>query len=749
MVRKNRVRGWLTLSALTGCAIASNVTGCGGSGTTATSLTEDAGADSPSEGGGSSSGDATASSSGGEDASSSGGDGGEDATGSSSGGEAGEDSSSSSGGEAGADSSSSSGGEAGADGSSSSGGEAGADGSSGGSSEAGADAGDGSAPCVSGNACALGNGSNGICVSGTCSQCDSGGSSTGPDSACSTAYSGTYVCASGVCVQGNCSGPSDTYCATLSGTPTCGFSIPNTCGGCTSDGQCASGHICVVDAFDAGEQLGACVSANQGGCGASSSNTTCPANPADECCAGSCYAGNCCIISSSPTGCAGLSGTTCAANSPSEVVGGGVCTACAAVTGNPYYYVDPEHGNDQAGTGSNSAVGCAFRTITRALQFIGGSPITGTQIIILGGTVDAGAPVTIPSPSQDGGASAERFPITLGTNIELTSKGGPVRIEVPAASEGFILSGASSMITSGSGSLITIDGQQNTANAGIVATSASATIAGITVQDFENEAVLVATTGAAGASLTIGANTSLSNNAGDGLLVQSGTATATGVTGEPILFNNNGTHGVRVTATGIVSLTGQLGATPPTTATIVMQGNTTAGVWVENTTATTQSTLTGIASVAGAANGIRIIPGSNVKLRGSWVLGNAGNGVLVSNNAGTTTTVTNINLGNGVAGGDAGGNTLQAVTGGNGGAGICLDLPATATGISLNALGNTFGGVNCETTATTLTSGALTGVTGTGRACGGGVDIGGTPLAATSSILVTANKINVSMCTYN
>lgn len=713
MRKQHSTRQWLVLGALTGCALVTHVSGCGGSGATASGggLGQDGGLDGTSDG---AEGSATSSSSGASE-------GGQDSatSGSSSGGDAAEDVS----------------GEDVAEGGGSSGGDAGSDGN--------ADAGDGFVACTPGSACVQDNGTGGICGSdGTCGACDSGGNSTGPDSSCTAAYGGTgnpYACAAGTCVAGNCSGPSDTYCASLgAGTPTCGFATPNVCGGCTSDGDCPSGDVCVAASFDAGVTRGACIAANQGGCGAAASNTSCPANPEDECCSGSCYSGNCCILSGSPTGCAGMAGTTCAANTPGETTGGGVCTSCTAVSGEPHYFVDPEHGDDTAGTGNGTQVGCAFKTITRALAVIGSSPLVGTEVIVLGGTLDAGAPVPV--------SAGEHFPIALGSNVTLTSQGGPVVVEVPStgAGEGFVLSGNPSTITSGTGAAITIDGQ-NAAKTGLIAISGSASVAGISVQGFASAGILVATTGTTAAALTIGAGTSLSNNAGDGLLVQSGTATATGTSAStPILFNGNGMHGIRVTGSGVIAITGHPGATPPSTSDLVLSGNTTAGVWVENTTATTQSSLTGVVSTAGAANGIRIIPGSSVKVRGSWVLGNTDNGIDVENSTGSSTTVTNIDLGAAAgadAGGDAGQNTVQTTgSGANGGAGICFRLPTGTLGVTLKAEGNVFGAADCATTASTL-------VVGTNHACGGagGVDVGGT-ISATTSLL--GNKVDVTRCSY-
>ena len=248
------------------------------------------------------------------------------------------------------------------------------------------------------------------------------------------------------------------------------------------------------------------------------------------------------------------------------------------------------------------------------------------------------------------------------------------------------------------------------------------------------------------ASLTIGKGVWVTGNAGDGLLVQSGTATLNNTTGTLNLadvFSNNGAHGIRVAGSGVLDLTGSPGASPPGTSTVIVTNNTTAGIWIENPTATIQSVISGVTSTTSSAgNGMRIVPGSNVKVRGSWLLHNALNGIDVENNTGgTSSAIASINLGNGTAGGDAGGNILQDVTAAkaNGQAGLCLRLPLTATGLTLMALGNTFqNGAVCTaagTGGTLVTSGAHT--------CAGGVDVGGT-IAATDAGL--GNKIDVTTC---
>ncbi len=612
-----------------------------------------------------------------------------------------------------------------------------------------ADAGDGAVPCTNGSACSINN-LNGVCVAGACAPCDSadgGATSLGSDTACTTAYGGAtrpYVCIAGSCAEGNCT--ADSACAAP--TPTCGFATPNFCGGCTSDGQCSSSQICVTAT---GSTQGSCVLASAGGCTTNQSNAVCPDNAADECCAGTCSPGNCCIAAGVPTGCTGQASVTCKPDAPSEQNGGGICTACAAVTGAaPVYYVDPVHGSDVQGTGNNSvSEACAFQTVTRALQVIGTTPLANTTIDIVGGTTDAGVVTVTGVAAGTPGPGQELFPLTLRASITVTNSAGPVTIEVPARAgggptTGFVLTGASSAIVGGSAGALVVDGQAQAASVGVLVQTPGASLTDVTVQNFAT--VDVEVNGAATASaLAVGSGVQCLG-AGDGLLVTGPGASATvtpGAGGHPILFNGNTAHGIRVIGGGILTVTGTVGATPPSSSTVVANGNGIAGIWIQTASAT-QSVISGVVSTGSTAgNGIRIIPGSNVQVRNSWLLGNShGNGIDIENNGGGVGTVNTIDLGTGTTGAAAGGNVLQSVSGANpnAGAGICLTLPGADTPVTLMAEGNIFQNeVNCGTTAAAL-------VTRPGLGCAGGADVGGT-IVATAAAAGTGDKIDVTMCT--
>jgi hypothetical protein len=617
--------------------------------------------------------------------------------------------------------------------------------------DASADAGDAAVLCTNGSACSIDN-LNGVCVAGACAPCDSadgGATSLGSDTACTTAYGGAtrpYVCIAGSCAEGNCT--ANAACAAP--TPTCGFASPNFCGGCTSDGQCPTSQICVTAS---GAARGSCVLASAAGCTTNQSNAVCPDNAADECCGGTCSPGNCCIASGAPTGCTGQAGVACKADAPGELNGGGICTACAAVTGAaPVYYVDPVHGSDVQGTGNNSvSEACAFQTVTRALQVIGTTPLVDTTIDIVGGTTDAGVVTVTGVATGTPATGQELFPLTLRANITVTNSAGPVTIEVPARAggvptTGFVLTGASSAIVGGSGGALVVDGQAQAASVGVLVQTPGASLTDVTVQNFAT--VDVEVNGATAASaLAIGSGVQCLGSGVEGLLITGAGASATvtpGVGGHPILFNGNTAHGIRVMTGGILTLTGTVGATPPSSSTVVANGNGIAGIWVQTASAT-QSVITGVVSTGSTAgNGIRIIPGSNVQVRNSWLLGNShGSGIDVENNGGAVVgTVNNIDLGTGTTGAAAGGNVLQAVSGGNpnANAGICLTLPGADTPVTLMAEGNIFqNGANCATTADTL-------VTRPGFGCAGGADVGGS-IVATAAAAGTGDKIDVTMCT--
>lgn len=585
-------------------------------------------------------------------------------------------------------------------------------------SDAPADAPSDAAPsCGADNTPCSNNGADGLCKSMVCSAC------TDPtdDSNCKAAYgnggSPSWLCLSGTCTPGDCRTNAD--CANNPNGGLCGVSTPNFCGKCTSDSQC-SGATPVCNTT-----TGQCVT---GTCTPNANNppATCSVNANDMCCTGVCQpstgANACCPGASSNAYCTGKLGVvaSCVNN---------VCTACPVVS-NGQYVVDPVNGSDSAGTGAGTQ-GCAFKTITRALQVIGSAPALPTTISIAGpSTVSAG----------------ETFPIALPTNVTVTSSGGAVTISVPAGKSGFTLSKPLSGISGGAGAALTISGS-STATVGVVATTGSTSttqLANVTISDFLNAGILVNGSGvlSIGAGVTSTANGTSSNRSPGLHVTGSGNAIVNVPAGStPTHFDGNTSHGILVDGTGYLTLTGSVTNAQAGEGTVTANGNFVAGLWIGQTpgNAVPQNVITGLVSYGTTnGNGMRFLAGSNVKLRNSASLAAVnGSGIDVSF---TTVSgvrnndVSKIDLG---AAGDPGNNYVQNVAGAgnNGAAGICLDLsPNSGT---LKAQGNQFRTANCASQAAQLTANKK----GCGNAaCAGGLcDVG-----YTSSV---GNTIDTTMCT--
>jgi hypothetical protein len=593
-------------------------------------------------------------------------------------------------------------------------------GSEGEGGEGGSDDGGASCPSATPSPCVNPNtGNNDFCSNDSaCDPCID----VADDMNCTTAYgsaSSAYLCLAGACSPGDCRTNGD--CATNARGSLCGVTTPNLCGTCTADSQCAS-----VDPTTpvCDTTTGQCAS---GACTPSASNppAACPVNSSDICCTGVCQASGeanaCCPGPGANAYCAALLGNNAAACI------GAVCTACPVVTGTAYS-VDPVQGSDQAGTGNASVAGCAFKTITRALQVVGKSPLLATTIRVLGpSTVNAG----------------ETFPVVVPANVVITTSLGPVTVKVPAMQAGFSLAAANSGIAGGPGASVTIDGQNAIATYAIVASTGSRTttlISNLTVTGFLDDGILVNTTG----TLSIGPGvTSTSNGTAaarkSGLHVTAGGHAIIDVPlgSAPAHFDANTSHGILVDGSGYVTLTGAVTSATAGAGTVTANANFAAGLWVSQTPgAPPPNVITGLVSFgATSGNGMRFLAGSNVKLRGSVSLNNQASGVLVSG-AAASNDVAQIDLGN-PTGGDYGNNTFQEPAGSanNGGAGICLSL--TANSGTLLGAGNVFGAVNCAagTGMLTINRGACGNAACAGRIC----DLG---------VIGPGNDINVARCVH-
>ena len=612
-------------------------------------------------------------------------------------------------------------------------------------SSSGADASDGSASCAPENGPCSNDGTAGLCRSGSCLPCVD----SVDDAACTAAYGGasaSYLCLAGICTPGDCR--TDADCASNPNGGLCGVSTPNACGKCVNDQQCAGstgGSVCNTGTGQC--VVGTCPA--EAGISLGGAPAACPINAADICCTTMCQpapgTNACCDGPNAAAYCATKLGD------PQAACLNNLCTVCPQATGNNYL-VDPVNGNDQTGTGDDTTTGCAFKTITRALQVIGPSPVLATTITVAGpSTVGAG----------------ETFPIPLPTNVVLTTTGnGVVEVDVPVGKAGFTFSQV------GSG----INGATTMANGG--------TVAGLSIVGHASGGVDSGATGATygvvvgtGTGVTtmtgpILQNAAISGFVDDGILVENAgvlqlgtgvSSTANGtpsarkaglhVTGTgqalirvasgdmPAHFDQNTNHGILVDTNGSIAVAGVVTGGVSGTGTVTTNNNYAAGVWIEQTPGSPPlNSIDGLVSFANTNGaGMRIVAGSNVQLRNSALVGNQGNGVIVSAGAAAAASndISMIDLGAGMdAGGTFGRNTLQEPlgSGNNGGAGICLEVKVNSG--TLRAEGNIFGAVDCAVGggALKLNSGACGNAACTGGVCDLGV------------VTTTGNDFDVSVC---
>lgn len=532
--------------------------------------------------------------------------------------------------------------------------------------------------CVDGTACALDDGTAGLCKAGTCSACVD----TTDDAACKKAYASTSgfssICSKGACVQGDCHANAD-----CTGGKICGLATANTCGACTSDSACASsygaGYVCNT-------QTGGCVSSATA---CTAVNTACSNNAADICCAGAagnaCTTGTCC----SDAQCADPTKPACVNH---------VCTGCPAVT-NGQYYVDPSVADDSSATGGPS---CPFKSLTRALAVVGNAQPNAV-------TINIKAAATL--------AATETLPFVVPTNVSVKGDDAqPAMVGVPSGKTGFVLGGASSGLAS-----LVIDGG-GVGTTGIVVTTGTSKdttiVKNLTVKNMLGHGIVVndapqKTTGGAatfGPGLVVKGSGTAAAPA-TGLVVRDhGVAYVTGTDAAPSHFDQNTEHGIRVIGNGQLVVNGAIGANPPATGTVTVNGNAAAGLWIAQTPGTPPvSTITGLTAWnATQGNGIRLFAGSAVVLRSSSALGNAGSGVLVSSGQDGATVIddiSKIDLGKAASGVDAGKNVFQATASPNVGAGVCLNITANK-GQLLMAEGNTFAknGASVDCSGATATS---------------------------------------------
>jgi hypothetical protein len=502
-----------------------------------------------------------------------------------------------------------------------------------------------------------------VCLNHFCSPC-TGATDAEGDTRCKSdaRYGATTLCLAGVCTVADCR--TDADCAVAGSTPTktriCGVVEANRCGGCVNDSQCQGSSDTTGSAGPNSMceiSTGACISRN---CAAGGNSYCTTANPADVCCGTTCQTGNCCGVGGNVS----CSSGGCSSTDPAKA---GICTSCDAASGNTFY-VDPVSGNDVTGTGATTSMGnaapaCAFRTVTRALQIIGGAPPVGTKIIVLGDSTVALRP-----------APEEKYPIRLPSNVEVRAMSGPIQINDNSA-------------FSVVGTAVTIRGFKI---ATTVARSYGVEVqpgASLTTGALEISGFSVAGLVSRGRAF-LGDGTSLKNNAGEGALATSrGLISVELRTTAPlggVRFEGNMGYGASVIDQGELLLRGNGDARAPT---VQVLNNRKGGVRVEPRAV---AELRGL-FIAGstAASGVDVYPDSLVKIAESTILNNK-LGVTVSQ-FGSATNLGSILIEES--------NVLQVSPGGplapNSVAGICLAAGHTALGTSpqrLFARRNVFAG---------------------------------------------------------
>jgi hypothetical protein len=526
----------------------------------------------------------------------------------------------------------------------------------------------------------------GLSVPHACAACTT-------DTQCDTRFMNGTICVEGACVVGDCRASTD--CTAAKDGLICGVKTANTCGKCTNDAQCQADarykntrNLCKTTA---GANNGECLTntcANNG--------QACAANTADFCCSNKCVPGNCCA----DTDCTGMGANfTCSKNT---------CTQCELAAGNQYF-VDPVNGSDSIGTGSGKAGGaamakCSFRTVTRALRWIGDNPPSGTTITIVGA---AGATTDVYSVAP---ANATEQPeaavVEVPANVKITTSKGAIRWRLPLNAIALRFVGNGSSLIPADGARLTIDGTGDTSGSGVVFNLAAgvATIENVTIQNTGDDGVRVLKgKGVIGPGVTISdAGTAI--NKQSGVLVTAGTAEIRGGNGaDQTIIQNNKEYGISVTGTGEVNvINGVPVVTPaPTGAgTIVVKGNALGGVYIAQAGAALNiNDITGLVSWGNTGPGLKVLGGSKLKLRKSVLLSNTGSGIVVNQTDATApgNDTTGIDLGKAF---DAGANHLQMATAPgthpNTESGICVSLALTQGAHAISALGNVFAGPrNC------------------------------------------------------
>jgi hypothetical protein len=342
-------------------------------------------------------------------------------------------------------------------------------------------------------------------------------------------------------------------------------------------------------------------------------------------------------------------------------------------------------------------------------------------------------------------SSGETFPLNIPTNVTVSTTGGVVTIVVPANATAFNMAKPLSTIDGTAG--LVLDGISGSTNTGLhgvnVTTGADATtiIRNLTIKNMSGTGIEISSPNAGTATLSIKKNVDVSNCGltttdqvrRPAIHIGSGGAVDISVpaTQAPTRLHDNTAGGIGVEGTGILTIKGTPGATLGT-GSVVIDKNTGSGIILGSST--NKATIDGVVSWGNlSGSGIRVAAGAEFSLRNSVLLANAQHGVHVYALAGSSTSVSAIDLG---SGGEDGLNHVQASAADgnvNGGAGICLDVIG-GTNLSLAARGNIFSStIDCSLLSTMLVRNAT---------CSGEMDIGVKALSAANQSVDTTKCAN-------
>jgi hypothetical protein len=276
---------------------------------------------------------------------------------------------------------------------------------------------------------------------------------------------------------------------------------------------------------------------------------------------------------------------------------------------------------------------------------------------------------------------------------------------------------------------ITLDGGANSSGVGIGVSPGSGkttAISYVTVQNSGGNGIAMVS-----GTLNIGQGVVVTNAGSaskhhDGLNVAGGTVNVAVTGGQATTsFTNNSEHGIYVTGAGVLNVSGVPVLPVNGQGTVVVSGNAFDGLEIfETAGAAPLSTVSGLVAWNNTRQGVQLFGGEKVKLRGSVLLDNKLNGVLVtsSDSSAASNDLTTIDLGRA---GDPGRNLIQASAGANPDlTGLCINMSPGEGTLTLSAEGNVFSGpTDCNSSTNAIVR---------STSCAGGVDLGIIPASGTT-----------------